>query len=80
MHVLRHRAVGVGLDYEVDGTLLVYVANRCVWSDNWFLHLRALVLGNDGGCEKSVCAMTGTSRLSTYRRQASRSPYPPQAA
>ena len=47
--MLGHGAAGVGLDYEVDTALLIYVADGRVGSDDGLLHLRALVLGDDGG-------------------------------
>lgn len=48
VHVLGHGAVGVLLDDEVNGALLVNVADGGVGADDGLLHLRALVLGNDG--------------------------------
>jgi len=49
MHVAGHGTVGVLLNNKVDGALLIDVADGCVWSDDGFLHVGALVLGDDGG-------------------------------
>lgn len=54
VHVFGHWAVGVPLDDEVNGALLVYIADRRVRADDGLLHLRALVLCDDGGYEVSV--------------------------
>lgn len=48
VHVRGHGAVGVRLDEEVDGALLVDVADGRVGADHGLLHLGALVLGDDG--------------------------------
>lgn len=50
VHVLGHGAVGVLLDDEVNGALLVDIADGGVWADDGLLHLRALVLGDDSSC------------------------------
>lgn len=52
VHVLRHGSVGVLLDDELDGALLVDVARRGVRPDDGLLHLGALVLGNDSSCAR----------------------------
>lgn len=48
VHVRRHGPVRVLLDEEVDGALLVDVADGRVGADHGLLHLGALVLGDDG--------------------------------
>jgi hypothetical protein len=49
VHVARHGALLILLDDEVDGTLLVDVADWRVRSNYGFLHLGAFVLCDDGG-------------------------------
>jgi hypothetical protein len=48
VHVLGHGAVGVLLDEEVDGALLVDIGDGGVGADDRLLHLGAFVLGDDG--------------------------------
>jgi hypothetical protein len=50
VHVAGHGTLLVLLDDEVDGALLVDIADGCVGSDDGLLHVRALVLGDDSSC------------------------------
>ena len=48
VHVLGHGSVGVLLDDEIDGALLIDIGDGSVGTNDGLLHLRALVLGDDG--------------------------------
>lgn len=70
MHVAGHCAIGVRLDDEINGALLINVANGCVRSDDGFLHFGTLVFRDDGGYSGSALIRAQIARQLTGNGQA----------